>query len=32
MHGEAPGIWPLAGGAVILFATTLKAALDARGA
>jgi drug/metabolite transporter (DMT)-like permease len=30
VHGEAPGVWPLAGGALILVATTLKAALDAR--
>jgi drug/metabolite transporter (DMT)-like permease len=30
VHGEAPGGWPLAGGALILIATTVKGAIDAR--
>jgi drug/metabolite transporter (DMT)-like permease len=30
IHGEAPGAWPLAGGAAILIATTVRTALDAR--
>jgi drug/metabolite transporter, DME family len=30
VHGEIPGIWALAGGAVILFATTVKAWADSR--
>ncbi len=30
VHGETPGAWALAGGAVILFATTVKAWMDSR--
>jgi drug/metabolite transporter (DMT)-like permease len=30
VHGEAPGAWPLAGGALILLATTMRGAVDAR--
>ncbi len=30
VHGEAPGAWPLAGGALILTATTARTAWDAR--
>jgi drug/metabolite transporter (DMT)-like permease len=30
VHGESPGAWPLAGGALILVATTVRGALDAR--
>jgi DME family drug/metabolite transporter len=32
MHGEAPGGWSIAGGALILGATLLKGAVDSRGA
>jgi drug/metabolite transporter (DMT)-like permease len=31
MHGEVPGLWSLGGGALILGATLLKGAVDARG-
>jgi drug/metabolite transporter (DMT)-like permease len=31
VHGERPGPWAVAGGAVILGATTIKSWLDARG-
>jgi len=31
MHGEEPGLWSLGGGALILGATLLKGAVDARG-
>ena len=31
VHGETPGVWPLAGGAIILGATLLRTWLDARG-
>lgn len=30
VHGEKPGVWPLAGGMVILAATTVKAIYDSR--